>query len=136
MRFTVALLVLTLTACGGVAVGADAPVGTLTLTTLNNQPLPAASPTEEGVTVTDGTLSLDADGMFALRLHATGAGVEAGERTVRGRWTMQNEWLVLRPDEPGASVQRYYVLRHGSAVRLVDEAGHTYDFRIGGAPGA
>jgi hypothetical protein len=130
MRFTFALLVLTLTACGGVAAGTGAPVGTLTLTALNNNPLPAASPTENRVTVTGGTLTLDADGMFALRLHATETGAEAVERVQRGRWTMQDEWLVLRSDEPGASAQQYYVLRRGSAVRLVDEAGHTYDFRV------
>jgi hypothetical protein len=68
--------------------------GTWTLAEVDGQPLPAASPTEDGVTLEAGSLSLASGGAYTLEVRARTRSSEAVTHTVRG--TFESNGMTFR----------------------------------------
>jgi len=130
MRVLAAALLLLTSACAAAAPAADpGPAGSFALIRLNARDLPAESPTEPGVTVERGTLTLEADGRFTMELAARTGAQTASTQTVRGTYSAQGDELALLPDgAPEEAALRFTYSADRVGLRLRDERGNEYVF--------
>ena len=128
-RLAAAVLLLTSAACGS-GERPPIPAGFYQLVRINEKPLPVEAPTEPGVTVVDGGLSLQSDANYTLRLDAKLASQPGPQsRTITGRYVMTRDTLALSPVQGSpAGPIRYQFAVDGEELLLRDGVGNRYAF--------
>lgn len=121
MRRLIAALLLPVLA----AVPAAAQVeGRYQIVSINGQPLPAPSPTEEGVTVTGSRFWFDDDGRYTVSLRAnTPEGEDVEEEG--GAYTTAGDSLLLSEGEDVPPLVFRWA-RQGDTLRISDQDGNAY----------
>lgn len=129
-RIAAAVLLLASSACGSDGERAPVPAGFYQLVAVNEAPLPAQAPTEPGVTIVNGGLSLQSDANYTLRLDARVASQPGPQsREATGKYTAARDTLILNPLQgSGAAPVRFRFSVEGEELRLRDEQGHRYTF--------
>jgi hypothetical protein len=110
------------------AVPAAAQVeGRYELTRIDGRALPRTSPTEEGVAVKRGSLSLGLDGRFELSMTAD---TESGERSERiaGTYATVRDTIRFTIDAESRPVMVYQWRRMRDTLTLLDLGHHEYDW--------
>ncbi len=132
MRIRAALLALVLSACVSATprLGeASWLVGSWKMMAMGARALPAESPTEPGVTVTDGNMTLDRGGRFEMRLQArlaTRPG--AADRSIAGNYELRRDSLIMIPDGEPEGTMRFRFVENGGRLVLQDERGSAFEF--------
>lgn len=127
MRLLATLLLALAAACASMGRGSGSLAGRYLLREVNARPLPAASPTEAGVTLDAGALVLEAGARYTLELTARTASDPAPRAvTAAGTYAVRGDTLALSP--VGGGDVRFHLVRDGAALRLRDEAGNEMTF--------
>ena len=131
MRVMGLLVAVVLAACASVPRGATGLEGTYQLMRVNDERLPAPAGDEVGVMIHSGTLALQADSRYTLRIAAVaGNSPEQRNAEIAGRYRVFGDSLAMVPD-PGAASDEVHFLwtLQGNDLRLHDEDGDEYMFR-------
>jgi hypothetical protein len=130
MRMITVLVLAVLAACASASRGDAGLEGNYELVRINGGALPAASPTEDGVTMQGATLRLMPDGRFTMDAKATTGGGD-GQRDERsqGTWSVTDDTLVMVPDVSGGDPPSFRWMLDQGTLTLYDQDGHAYTFR-------
>jgi hypothetical protein len=131
MRVMGVLVAVVLAACASAPRGEAGLVGTYQLMRLNDERLPAPAGDEAGVMIHAGTLALQADSRYTLRIVAVaGSSPDQRNAEIGGRYRVFGDSLAMVPD-PGAGSDEVHFLwtLRGNDLRLHDEDGDEYMFR-------
>lgn len=132
MRVMRLLVVAMLAACASAPRGAEGGLeGNYRLERVNDERLPAAAGDETGVMIHSGTLALNPDSRYVLRLVAAVRDQPQPQTAeITGSYRVWGDSLAMVPD-PGAGSEEahfHWTLR-GAALRLHDDDGDEYLFR-------
>lgn len=131
MRVMGLLVALVLAACASVPPGEAGLPGTYRLLRVNGERLPASAGEEAGVVLHAGTLALQPDSRYVLRITAVaGDSPEQRNAEIAGSYRVFGDSLAMVPD-PGAGSEEVHFLwtLRGMDLRLHDENGDEFMFR-------
>lgn len=128
MRLLATLALVLAAACASTGRGSGAPLaGRYLLREVDGRRLPAASPTEAGVTLDAGALVLEPDARYTLELTARTASDPAPRAvTAAGTYAVRGDTLALTP--AGGGEVRFRLARAGAMLRLRDGEGNEMTF--------
>lgn len=129
MRLMQLLVLALLAACASAPRGPVSLAGTYRLDRVNGQPLPAPSGDEDGVMLQEGTLSLQPDSSFALRMVAVVRSRPPTTAEVSGAYRVTADSLSLIPDDCSpADKSRFRWTVQDAFLHLHDEDGDEFIF--------
>jgi hypothetical protein len=122
-----------LSACATVAPAPPAPLpaltGTWELARVDGAPLPAPSPTEDGVTILSGGLELGPAGEFTLHVvaHVRG-GADRDARSLSGSYVVSDGAMLVTTVHEGAEPLRFGLVHSPDSLRLEAFPGNHFSF--------
>jgi len=134
MHSTITLLILSFIASIAAPAAAQTPQelleGAYWAVAINGQPIPAPSPTEDGVVVHEIAVLIKEDGRFTMKVRASARGQAEHERWSGGTYTVTGDTLVVTPGPNSVEreVVRFRWRLDGDVLWLYDEHGHEYRF--------
>lgn len=132
MRVMGLLVAVVLAACASAPRGAEAGLeGRYQLMRVNDERLPATAGNEAGVMIVSGTLALQHDSRYTLRIVAVaGNSPEQRNAEIAGRYRVFGDSLAMVPDPASGSEEVHFLWTlRGNDLRLHDEDGDEYMFR-------
>jgi hypothetical protein len=131
MRVIGLLVAVVLAACASAPRGGPGLEGTYQLMRVNDERLPAPAGDEAGVMIHSGTLALQHDSRYTLRIVAVaGNSPEQRNAEIAGRYRVFGDSLAMVPDPASGSEEVHFLWTlQGNDLRLHDEDGDEYMFR-------
>lgn len=131
MRTLVRLAIVAFAACAAAKPAGAQMEGRYELAEVDGQPLPAASPDEDGVTMHRTVLRLTAKGRFHIQAWASVDGsADPVKEEMEGTWSVTDDQLTMLPAEAkGEPPMRFRFTLTEGTLRLVNGMGQEFTFR-------